>query len=439
MKRSNFFSIIFIVIFLVAPLGAQWAKSYYPKKASGSAYVKEVRQASHGGYIACGAYFSSTNAYEGLIFKLDGGGILEWQNDFSGPAQDWMNSVWPARDGGYIVGGTTSSGALILKLDALGRIEWQLSHGWYSDEILSVIQTSDGGFAALVSAMGHPLFVKLSAFGTVQWQFECTGPGLRVHTPATLRQTREGGYVVAVSAGLDYSNYDVWIFKLNAQGNFEWQEMLGGPLEENVASLEQTVDGGFIFSGMTLSFGAGNHDIWVVRLTAAGDVAWQRTYGTSRWEEAHAVAQTQDGGFIVACTLNSGYDFSLLKLQPNGDVEWGRTYGGTGGGPVLGWVTSLLETSDGGFVTACGSSDFKILVLKIRNDGLIDADCKLAVTSVQLAAMDSTAVPKATYAIPSLPQADWSVGNISLQPIELSARLECGHESGSGKKGSIRR
>ena len=105
----------------------------------------------------------------------------------------------------------------------------------------------------------------------------------------------------------------------------EWQKTYGGDRYDKAHSIQQTGDGGYIAAGVTRSFGAGYSDLWVLKLGSDGAVQWQKTYGGSDWfDEANSIQQTSDGGYIVAGQTksfgNAWSDFWVLKLNSDGSV-----------------------------------------------------------------------------------------------------------------------
>lgn len=84
-------------------------------------------------------------------------------------------------------------------------------------------------------------------------------------------------------------------------------------------------DGDIIVAGSTKSFGAGYRDVWVLRLDENGNIKWQKTYGGSDFDEAHAVALAPNGDIIIAgwtSSFGAGYedDFWVLRLPPDGNL-----------------------------------------------------------------------------------------------------------------------
>ena len=129
---------------------------------------------------------------------------------------------------------------------------------------------------------------------------------------------------------------DVWLLKLDENGIVTWQKTYGGVTFESATSVQQTSpDGGYIVVGTTVTFGAGEKDVWLLKLDANGDVTWQKTYGGTAGDEGYSVQQTSDGGYIVAGGTRSfgegNYDIWLLKLDGGGDIVWQKTYGGKHG------------------------------------------------------------------------------------------------------------
>ena len=91
----------------------------------------------------------------------------------------------------------------------------------------------------------------------------------------SLVQTRDGGYVLAGHTDLFNTGYtDLWLIKTDALGNHLWNQTYGGIYAETGRSLVQTSDGGYVIAGSTASFGAGNFDFWLVRISTESGLAW---------------------------------------------------------------------------------------------------------------------------------------------------------------------
>jgi len=189
------------------------------------------------------------------------------------------------------------------------------------------------------------------------------------------QKTTDGGYIISGQFWKSGGNqYDFWVLKLDKKGNIEWQKTYGGGSWDIAFSTQQTTDGGYIVSGTTSSFGAGNEDVWVLKLDLHGQIMWQKTYGGEGMDQGRDIEQTIDGGYIVSGTTssfgNGSHDIWVLRLSPDGSIIWDKTYGGTGEESEYFRHIPIEPTSDGGYILAgstrsfgAGEDDFWILKL----------------------------------------------------------------------------
>jgi len=252
------------------------------------------------------------------------------------------------------------------------QVTWSRTYGGSSyDSFSAVIPTSDGGFVGAGETYSFGLqqggvwVVKMNSAGAVAWQNIYSSPS-GTSVASSIIQTSDGGYAVV---GLTYASgagaCDVWVLKLNAAGLIGWQKTYGGAGAESGFAISQTSDGGFIVAGDTDSFGAGNLDFMLLKLTASGAVLWQKAYGTSSNDESpSAVRQTSDGGYIVAgysgmygrqnAFANGPTDFWVMKLDSSGVITWQKYFGGSSEE----FANDIIPTSDGGYIAAGYSSTF---------------------------------------------------------------------------------
>jgi len=330
---------------------------------------------SDGGYIFAGSTVSNDVDVSGLnggsdfwVVKIDSIGNIVWQKCLGGSFIEEAYSITHSSDGGYYIAGHThlsddgdvigSHGIFdfwVLKLDSLGILQWQKClGGTNSEEAYSIVQTYDGGCVVagyttsndgdLISFTGNDALwiVKLDALGNIQWQQYYGGTGNE--SAKSIISTSDGGYAVA---GFTSSNdgdvsannggRDAWIMKLNSQGDLIWQKCLGGTGLDEAYSIIQATDGGFVIAGYTdsndnnVSGHHGGGDAWVVKIDSIGNIIWQKCLGGLNIESAHSIIQTQDKGFAVV-----GYTESN-----NGDVS-----GNNGGNDV--WIVKLINSNISG-------------------------------------------------------------------------------------------
>jgi hypothetical protein len=149
-----------------------------------------------------------------------------------------------------------------------------------------------------------------------------------------LRPTTDGGYIwVGQSSSFGAGLYDIWLVKLDADGDTLWTRTYGGVDYEAAIHVEQTDDDGYIIGGYSMSFGAGGFDVYLVKTDEMGEVVWTCLWGESADEWVSCVTQTTDGGYIVSgntTSFNPNFfsDAFLMKVEESGDIEWTRIYGG---------------------------------------------------------------------------------------------------------------
>ena len=146
----------------------------------------------------------------------------------------------------------------------------------------------------------------------------------------TLWKTTDEGYIIT---GHTWS-YDIWLIKTNASGDTLWTKTFGGMDFDWSFSVQQTADGGYIITGWTESFGAGDRDIWLIKTNANGDTLWTKTFGGNGDDGGSQVQQTIDEGYIITGWTESfgagDDDIWLIKTNADGDSLWTKTFGGGG-------------------------------------------------------------------------------------------------------------
>jgi hypothetical protein len=219
----------------------------------------------------------------------------------------------------------------------------------------SVQQTRDGGFIVVGTTLSFGAgeadvwLIKTDADGNKLWEKTFGGSDWDVGN--SVQQTSDGGFIlVGTTLSFGAGEADVWLIKTDADGNKLWEKTFGGSDRDVGNSVQQTSDGGFILVGETASFGAGEDDVWLIKTDADGNKLWEKTFGGSGWDDGWSVQQTSDGGFIIVGATASfgagGFDVWLIKTDADGNKLWEKTFGGDN----LDVGLSVQQTSDGGFI-----------------------------------------------------------------------------------------
>lgn len=364
MKLRILYSIFFILCPLLGiaqPPDTLWSKVYgWSDSESGS----WIEQTSDKGFIIAGYTTSNLDWYDIWLLKTDSLGDTLWTKIYGGDQYDQAGSVQQTDDGGYIItGGTSSFGSSIdlwlLRTDSLGDTLWSKTYGDTGNDYGHSLQiTDDGnyiitGWKSINYTAVDVWLLKVDTLGDTIWT-KCYGDSLQ-DEGWDVKQTADGGYIIT---GYTFNNTtftDLWLLKTDSLGDTLWTKRYGGSAFDDGCSVQETSDGGFIITGRTSSFGAGNTDVWLLKTDAYGDTLWTRTYGNADHDRGHSVRIMPDSGYVIFGDTKSygagNYDFWLIRTDINGYTLWDWTYGGTES--EYGWRCRL--TSDMGFVLLGGT------------------------------------------------------------------------------------
>lgn len=298
---------------------------------SGPEIATTLVATADGGFLAGGHTQSSDGdvseakcAWDWWLVKVDRRGEIEWDTTLGGSSNEYLIQVVAARDGGYLAVGRTESDDgdvtgqngtydyWLAKIDAEGSLEWERTYGgWDWEWGNSVAATRDGG----------------CVLGGYTYTFSDYGEG---------------------DVTSNHGEFDYWVVKVDEEGEVEWERSLGGTHYELGYGIVQTRDGGYAMVGGSPSTDGqvtGNHgdwDLWVVRLEADGDLRWERSLGGTSYDAGYALAETPDGGLLL---LGESYstdgdvrgnhgDEDLWLVKLGGDRR-GRAKATSGAGDVM--------------------------------------------------------------------------------------------------------
>ena len=146
------------------------------------------------------------------------------------------------------------------------------------------------------------------------------------------------GYYVVVGGtkSLGTGNYDYWILKIDPEtGDTVWAKTYGGSGYDYASGVDVDPGGFYIVNGITASFGAGQHDFWVLKIDAStGDTVWSRTVGGADFDQGFDVMVDGDGNYVLIGSsrtygTSGTYDGYVVKMDPDGNVLWSTSIGGS--------------------------------------------------------------------------------------------------------------
>ena len=454
--RSLFFGMgLMLLLFMVSPgvvlaedpITVLWTKTF---GGSENEIGRSIQPTSDGGYIITG--LSPSRGGDFWFSKINEEGMEIWRKYLGGDGNDYGRSVQETEDGGYIIVGYTRSFSSyndlwLIKTDADGNVcdysltgecndgetSWVRRYGGSDHEWgNSVQQTTDGGYIVTgwtdsFSTGRQVWLIKTNEFGELvncdyraNGSGECEGfegktwvrilGGSESDEGQFVQQTTDGGYII-VGATQSYggiSGGSIWLIKTNAAGNIcdysmdfsgecegngSWMRIYGGNGDDEGYSVQE-VNGGYILTGLTHSYGDGNDDLWLIKTDSDGNTCdyysegsgecagggkWVKKFGNSdQYEYGKSVQQTSDGGYFISGVTSSfinGKEMWLIKTDANGNLEWQKILGGSENDEALfGMPTGQDEYIAVGYTLSQGAGNKDVYVVKLGVGGCVDND-----------------------------------------------------------------
>jgi hypothetical protein len=265
------------------------------------------------------------------LIKTDGNGDIQWNKTFGGIFEDWCESVQQTNDGGYIVIANTyvrgNYNAWLIKTDGNGDEQWNKTYGGNDhDFCYSVQQTNDNGyiftggtFSYSDSDWSNAWLIKTDDNGNEQWNK--TYGGDRNDFCNSVQQTNDNGYIVTgETSSYGIGNSYAWLIKTDDNGNEQWNKTFGEKYYDYFGwTVEITNDGGYILTAPSIYLITGNTDLKLIKTDDMGHVEWMKILGGKGFDYGYEVHQTNDGGFVIAGWTDSfgagNFDGWLVKVS----------------------------------------------------------------------------------------------------------------------------
>jgi hypothetical protein len=370
---------------------------------SGQDMLQHVLLTNDGGFLLAG--YSESD--EGLdkkdktrgqsdfwIIKLNAKGNEEWQKTYGGLGQDELKGIVRTKDGGFVLGGSSSSEASpnpseggetttknekktpnyggmdywVIKIDNKGELVWQNTFGGiYNDDLRSLVATKDGGYLL----------------------------GGSSNSPASFNSSK-GGALIGNKTEKNVGHFDYWIVKIDEKGQLQWQKTFGGTGDDELVALCETNDGNFILGGNSNSESDGDKkssndsgtDFWILKIAKdTQEIVWQETYNIAKTDILTSLVENDDktlllGGYAQGespqtpkggmkkspssalrkskkgmdsrlrgndIKMKQGTDdFVAIKIDEKGEELWRKSVGSDGQDILV----KAIETRDGGYLMA---------------------------------------------------------------------------------------
>ena len=325
------------ILSLTAQTNLSWNKTL---GGNGFEELQTMIETEDGNFVFFGSHTSDvsgdiTQGAYGLsdywLAKVDqSNGNIIWQNTYGGNLIDNGRVMVSTSDGGFLLGGHSSTGINGTKTTTAFGACWNCIDYWV---------------------------VKTDADGNQLWDKTIQGSSMGDRM-TTLIETSDGGFVLAGYSDSDLAldkseanigGSDYWVVKLDADGNQLWDRTLGGTGDEQPFALVELPNGTILVGGLSFSLDDGNRtapsrglsDYWVVNLDANGTTLWDQAYGGTDADNLRDMILTNDGGIILIGESYSGAggektapsfgerDIWMLKIDVTGSLLWDRSIGST--------------------------------------------------------------------------------------------------------------
>ena len=291
------------------------------------------------------------------VFSLTN--LINAQNDFQINSQVWYGAekydeifaFVTSNDNGFIAVGSkgyhnavSQPDIWIVKTDNIGELVWEKSigHADSSELAYDIIPTNDNNYIIVGEQYKYnngshegweALVVKIDEDGNQIWLKKYGDGTYKADVFKNIKQTNDGGYIISgTTKNFGAEFLDAWLFKIDENGNEEWNVIYGEENYELFQHVFQTSDNGYIASGYTNSdFGNGDFDFYVVKTDETGNKIWENNYGTEVKDRAYNLLPLQNSNFLISGSyLNAEtnkFDIKIIEIEEsNGDIVWEQTY-----------------------------------------------------------------------------------------------------------------
>ncbi len=301
---------------------------------------------------------------------------IDWQQCFGGTENDYATDI-VEKDSIYLIIGVSKSpdgdvsfnhggdDGWLVQTDMQGNLLWEKTYGGSSGDGFFNILESANGYYYLVGGSNsndgditndpYPntmdfWIVKIDSSGNIIWE-RIVGGNAGDHIVNGILTSDNGIIAIGYSGSSDgdisvhYGLYDIWMIKLNSEGETEWDFTIGNTAMDFPGAIIETSDGGYLVGGSSEIIGGGNltcetnglADAVIIKLDSLRNIEWQQCYGGSEYDGALELIEIEEGYMFAGYAgsndgnisgWHGGDDIWLVKLDFWGDIIWQKCLGG---------------------------------------------------------------------------------------------------------------
>jgi len=364
------------------PKNVIWSKTFGGSQDEEGWFVKECgdRLIVLGYAYSFTTYENNSDIW---LICLDSNGEEIWNKTYGSFADEYGKCVIETKDGGYIIAGNTysygkeNSDVYIIKIDKNGTEKWEKAMGGVDYDAATFVLENTNQILVVGNTYSFGMknssdiwLISLDSNGTELWSK--TYGGEKYDDARCIRKTADGGYIIAGETESYGSGLlDIWILKISSNGTELWSKTYGGLGDDICNDIIKTSDNKYLIAGHTQSF-SDSWDAWIICIDSNGTELWNKTYGGKGDDGVSSIIQVNSTQYMVTGytkTYGKGEgDLWILKISSNGTEIWNKTYGGKRDDSGV-WIE---KTKDGdyivtGYTSSCGNGKNDIWLIKISD------------------------------------------------------------------------
>ena len=348
----------------------------------------DIIQASDKNYIITGSTTTyGSGSQDVWLMKTNQSGDIIWKKTFGGANVDIGYSVIEKSNGNLLVAGVEKSfmfgmglNVYLVETDKDGNLIRQKNYGDNTnDGAHQVIALNDNSGYILAGGTGgtnlvfqeYDYLIKVNASGNTLWSRKFQGNNGGDEVMSAAAGNSGDFYIFCNTFSFGTSNKGMLVMKFNSAGDSLWSKVLDGNLREEAEKIKVAKDGGLLLCGYTESFGNSVGDMYAAKLSAGGNIIWEKNYGGTAYDRGKDVIETEDGGLLFAGVSksygNGTEDMLLVKTDASGNQQWTKTIATEHHDEAL----AVMETGDayvitGSTRTGTSINDLDLMFVKIK-------------------------------------------------------------------------
>jgi hypothetical protein len=270
-----------------------------------------------------------------FFVRLDTEGDTVWTRTYGGNGEDFGWDVVETPDAGFFIVGYTRAppngldDVLVLRLDAAGTLLWERTFDEGGRDLAwsATLAPAGGVVIAAQSEQGDrgerdAYLLHVGPTGDIVWR-------RIVHTPGDQRvfsvaHTDDGAFVVTGTTAADReTNRDAYVVRVDATGHVAWTRSLGDAPDDVGHGVIALAGGDVLVSGYGGTRSTGGSDVYLLRLDAEGNLRWWRHAGGPNDDRAMMSAPTHSDGYLtVGYSVSDGVgDVLVMESDRDGNVQ----------------------------------------------------------------------------------------------------------------------